>query len=113
MANILLVDAPPTMFDEFESIIAGSNFDWSKKSSQSETRGIRRKDTATYMVTHNGTCVRLAMERRLGNRSMFIGVIPMRHSIWRADVASEQLARQIIELLVANGAHESVQNQFD
>jgi len=107
MANMLIVDAPPTMFDDFESIIEGSAFCWKKMSSDSEVRGIRRKDTATYDIKHDGTRVRLAMERRLGNPTMYIALMPNRHSLWRADVPSEQLAEQVVEFLVAKGAYES------
>tara|TARA_R110002073_G_scaffold75697_12_gene184660 strand:+ start:4130 stop:4456 length:327 start_codon:yes stop_codon:yes gene_type:complete len=107
MANALIVDAPPTMFDDFAAILEATGYRCSQKSSGSMVRGIRRKDTATYEITHGSTRVDVAMERRLGNRTMFIAVIPTRSSFGRRDDSSDELAEQIVELLVTNGADDS------
>lgn len=107
MANdALILDAPPALFDEFASILNDSQFDCSLASSDAIVRGVRRLDTATFDVTHDSTCVYISMERRLGNPTMFIAVMPTRRSFWRRDAASNRLAEQIVELLVANGADD-------
>lgn len=107
MANILMVNAPPSMYDDFESLIAQRPYCWTRVSRDSEIRGVRRKDTAIYELSNDGTRVRVIIERRLGNPSMHIAVSADHHSLWRADVESDQLAEQVIEFLLANGAYES------
>jgi hypothetical protein len=110
MNNNFGLDAPPTMYDDFESIIENSTFCWSKESSDSVVRGIRRLDTATYNVSHEGGKVCIFMERRLHQPKMYILVMPIYPSFWRSGVASEGLAEQVTDLLVANGAYKPVQS---
>ncbi|WP_144054774.1 hypothetical protein [Rhodopirellula europaea] len=107
MANALTLDAPPAMFDDFASILDNSDFDCTLSSSDSIERGIRRMDTASYEVTHGAASVHLAMERRLGNPTMFIAIMPAGKTLLRRDEASNRLAEQIVKLLVANGADDA------
>jgi len=107
MANALILDAPPAMFDDFSSFFDETEFDCSQSSSDSIVRGVRRKDTASYDIACGSTCVHVALERRLGNPTMFIAVMPTRKTVWRRDASSEQMAEQIVALLVAHGADDS------
>lgn len=108
MANALIVDAPPMMFEDFAAILEASEFECTQSSFDSLTRGIRRKDSATYEVSHGSTRVDVVLERRLGDQSMFIAVIPIRNAFWRRENSSDQFAQRIMELLVANGADDKV-----
>lgn len=107
MAIALTLDAPPAMFDDLTSIVASSDFTCSLLSSNSIERGIRRVDMASYKVTHGAACVHIAMERRLGNPTISVAIIPERKSLFRGDESSNRLAVQIVDLLVVNGADDS------
>ena len=108
MDNTLTLEAPPTMFDESAVILNQSDYSFSLLSSDNVIRGVRRMDTACYDITHGPATVQLWMERRIGNPTMFISVAPGRKSILRRDLPSDRLAEQIVELLVAHGADNSV-----
>jgi hypothetical protein len=104
MANALTLEAPPTMFDDLAEILKHSDCSFSLQFSDSVVRGVRRVDSACYDVSLGPASVQLEIERRMGNPTMFISVIPIRKSIWRRDLPSDRLAQQIVELLVAHGA---------
>jgi hypothetical protein len=104
MVEARTLEAPPTLFDEVAAILKKSDCGFSLLSSESVNRGVRRMDSACYDVTRGHASVQLLMERRLGNPTMFISVIPTRKSIWHRDLASDRLAEHIVEWLVANGA---------
>ena len=106
MATALILDAPPTIFDDFVSILDDTEFDCIASSKECVVRGVRRMDTACYDVSIGSTHVHVATERRLGNPTMFVAVMPNRRSFWRRDVSSQRLAERIVELLIAHGAYD-------
>ena len=106
-ANALILDAPPTMFDEFVSIVDGTGFECIPLSSNCVARGVRRKETASYDIVHGSAFVHVSLEHRLGNPTMCVAIIPNRKWFWRRDNLSEQLAQQIVELLTTHGAYDS------
>lgn len=105
MDNALTLEAPPTMFDDLEAILKRSECSLSLLSRDSITRGIRRKDTASYFVTLGSASAELWVERRVGNPTMVISIIPTRKSIWHPDLPSDTLAQRIVDWLVAHGAN--------
>jgi hypothetical protein len=64
-------------------------------------------DTAYYQVTHGVARVDIALERRLGNATMFISIMPAHETYFRRDDSSDRLAKRIAKLLVANDADAS------
>ncbi len=108
MANSQLLDAPPKLFEDLPSILDANKCLFVLVSNETTVRGVRRKDTACYEVSAGGTNVHVALERRLGNRAMWIAVIPNRKSIWWRDRPSEQLAEHVASILIDNGAYEPV-----
>ena len=112
MANALTLDARPAVLDSFATILHDCGLGCSLMSSDSVERGIRRKDTASYQVTDGAARVEIDLERRLGNQTMFISVVPAQRSLFRSDDSSDRLAKRIVELLLANGA-EDCPNTYD
>ena len=105
MDNALILEAPPTMFDELATILDANDFCHSLLSSDSITRGVRRKDSASYKVTSGGVSVELWLERRFGNPTVVISIFPAQKSSLPKDLPSAELADRIVKLLVAHGAN--------
>ncbi len=105
MDDALTLEAPPTMFENLEAILRQNDCDLSLLSSNSVVRGIRRKDTSCYCLTHGCASVEIWAERRFGNPTMFISIFPTQKSIRYQDLSSNTLVKRIVELLVANGAN--------
>jgi hypothetical protein len=102
--NTHILDASPRLFDDIADILDASDFSWVHTSNASTTKGVRRRDTAGYDVSFDGASVHIAMERRLGNPKLCVAVIPSRGLFWRHDESSEQLAQQLVAILINNGA---------
>ncbi|WP_372722058.1 hypothetical protein [Novipirellula sp.] len=104
MVNAHCLEAPSTLFDDVGNVLAASDFCAVEKHRESNVNGVRRFDTAEFDVVDERSHVDLWLERRLGNKTMFIMVVPDRKTLWRRDHESEQLAERVVNLLVQHGA---------
>lgn len=105
MANALTLEAPPAMFDELASILKAGDWTFTLVNANRKIRGVRQMDTVCYAVTDGEASVELWAERRLGNPSMYISLIPSQKSISKRDLSANRLAERIAEWLVERGAH--------
>lgn len=100
MVNTHCLNAPPSLFDEFDDIFAASDLCVIERHRESRVKGVRRLDTAEFDVADGSCRVDVWLERRIGNNRMFVMVVPRRKSFWRRDHDSELLARRVVDLLV-------------
>ncbi len=107
MIDILLLDAPPSFFEELPELVVLNGFECEQTALSTITKGIRGLDTAVYEIRLDSVRVDVSLERRLGNRSMTIAVMPIQRWLWRHDHDSQRLATRISSFLCDHGAVES------
>ncbi len=107
MVNTLCLEAPWSLFDDVPAILAASDYQIVEKRRESTVKGVRRHDIAEFEVVDENSLVSLWLERRLGNKLMFIMVVPGGVQSSRNVGNSVELAESVVNLLVQHGAFDS------
>lgn len=104
MDDVLMLEAPPTMFEALPAILELTGGSVSTLTHDSVTRGIRRLDTASYRLTLGDESLELWVDRRLGNRTMNVSIFPKQKLVGQEHRSSDALACRLIDILVTHGA---------
>lgn len=107
MVNTHCLEAPWSLFDDVPAILAASEFQLVEKRRESIVKGVRRFDTAEFEVVDESTHVTVWLERRLGDKAMFIMVVPGGRRSARNNDDSNRLAECVVKLLIQHGAFDN------
>lgn len=107
MVNTHCLEAPWSLFDDVPAILAASDFQIVEKRRESIVKGVRRLDTAEFEVADESSRVDVWLERRLGNKTMFVMVVPRRMRSPRNTDDSDRIAERVVNLLVQHGAFDT------
>lgn len=107
MVNTHCLEAPWSLFDDVPAILAASEFQLVEKRRESIVKGVRRFDTAEFEVADESTHVTVWLERRLGDKAMFIMVVPGGRRSARNNDDSNRLAECVVKLLIQHGAFDN------
>ncbi|MEM7478694.1 MAG: hypothetical protein AAF483_27230 [Planctomycetota bacterium] len=101
MENVFTLEAPFDYFDQVP-VLLNMNYQTDLLRQESRSKDVRRLDIAEFTVTSADACVDVWMERRLGNKRVFLMIVPRDNR--NPDGADVLLGRMIVGLFLANGA---------